>query len=96
VGLGTPKQDLEARRLAASLPVVAVAIGAAFDLTAGSARKAPPWMTKIGLEWLHRLICEPRRLWKRYLFGNARFLRAALFAPKSATDSQGRARVGSR
>lgn len=78
VGLGTPKQDFEAKRLALRLPVVAVAIGAAFDFAAGSAREAPNWMSAFGLEWVFRLACEPRRLWRRYLFGNVRFLVAAL------------------
>jgi N-acetylglucosaminyldiphosphoundecaprenol N-acetyl-beta-D-mannosaminyltransferase len=84
VGLGTPRQDIEAQRLAHELPVVAVAIGAAFDFAAGSIREAPAWMTKVGLEWFYRLLREPRRLWRRYVFGNARFLKAALFAPTSA------------
>lgn len=79
VGLGTPKQDFEAQRLALQLPVVAIAIGAAFDYAAGSTREAPRWMTAFGLEWVFRFACEPRRLWRRYLFGNARFLIAALF-----------------
>jgi N-acetylglucosaminyldiphosphoundecaprenol N-acetyl-beta-D-mannosaminyltransferase len=78
VGLGTPKQDLEVRRLADSLPVIACAVGAAFDFTAGTKREAPPWMTQIGLEWVFRLLSEPRRLWKRYLIGNFVFLAAVL------------------
>lgn len=78
VGLGTPKQDFEVQRLASKLPVVAIAIGAAFDFAAGSAREAPVWMTRCGLEWVFRLCCEPRRLWKRYLFGNVRFLASAV------------------
>lgn len=77
VGLGTPKQDLEAARLARSLGVAAIAVGAAFDFTAGTARTAPRWMTAVGLEWLFRLLSEPRRLWRRYLFGNVRFMIAA-------------------
>ena len=78
VGLGTPKQDREAQRLAAALPITAVAIGAAFDFAAGSLSQAPVWMRTVGLEWLYRFASEPRRLWRRYLFGNARFLKAAL------------------
>jgi N-acetylglucosaminyldiphosphoundecaprenol N-acetyl-beta-D-mannosaminyltransferase len=74
VGLGTPKQDHESARLAAALPVVAAAVGAAFDFVAGTKRQAPLWMQRRGLEWLFRLLSEPRRLWRRYLFGNARFL----------------------
>lgn len=74
VGLGTPKQDFVASDLARRTGLVTVAIGAAFDFVAGTKPEAPAWMSKIGLEWLFRLITEPRRLWKRYLFGNVRFL----------------------
>lgn len=76
VGLGTPKQDWEAARLARALPVVAVAVGAAFDFVAGTKRQAPQWMQRSGLEWCYRLAQEPGRLWRRYLFGNARFVYA--------------------
>ncbi|MFC4471064.1 WecB/TagA/CpsF family glycosyltransferase [Streptomyces xiangluensis] len=78
VGLGTPKQDRWAAELCEALPVVAVAVGAAFDFIAGTKPQAPRWMQHNGLEWLFRLGCEPRRLWRRYLFGNARFVRAVL------------------
>jgi N-acetylglucosaminyldiphosphoundecaprenol N-acetyl-beta-D-mannosaminyltransferase len=78
VGLGTPKQDFEAERIASQLPVVAIAIGAAFDFAAGTLRPAPKWVTWIGFEWLYRLLREPRRLWKRYLFGNARFCQSVM------------------
>lgn len=81
VGLGTPKQDVEAQRIAGSLPVVAVAIGAAIDFAAGTTPVAPAWMTNAGLEWVYRFASEPKRLWKRYVFGNVRFLKAALLAP---------------
>lgn len=74
VGLGTPKQDVEANRLVNSLPVTAIAIGAAFDFLAGEAKQAPGWMSRSGLEWLYRLSQEPRRLWRRYLFGNPQFV----------------------
>jgi N-acetylglucosaminyldiphosphoundecaprenol N-acetyl-beta-D-mannosaminyltransferase len=77
VGLGTPKQDFEVQRLAEELGVVAVAIGAAFDFTAGTKRVAPNWMSTLGLEWLFRLVTEPRRLWRRYLLGNTRFIALA-------------------
>jgi N-acetylglucosaminyldiphosphoundecaprenol N-acetyl-beta-D-mannosaminyltransferase len=73
LGLGTPKQDWAAARLAAELPVLAIAVGAAFDFIAGTKRQAPPWMRRNGLEWCFRLAQEPRRLWRRYLFGNVRF-----------------------
>jgi N-acetylglucosaminyldiphosphoundecaprenol N-acetyl-beta-D-mannosaminyltransferase len=74
VGLGTPKQDRWAADLCARTPVVAVAVGAAFDFIAGTKKQAPPWIQRSGLEWLFRFGSEPRRLWRRYLFGNARFL----------------------
>ena len=69
VGLGTPKQDWECARLRARLPAVFVAVGAAFDFAAGTKSSAPRWMQDHGLEWVHRLGTEPRRLWRRNLFG---------------------------
>lgn len=78
VGLGTPKQDVEALRLVGSVGVTTAAVGAAFDFTAGTKVVAPLWMQASHLEWLFRLATEPRRLWKRYLFGNVQFLRLAL------------------
>jgi exopolysaccharide biosynthesis WecB/TagA/CpsF family protein len=78
VGLGTPKQDWESARLAADIPAIFIAVGAAFDFVAGEKKQAPMWMQRNGLEWLFRLAAEPRRLWRRYLFGNARFLRAII------------------
>jgi N-acetylglucosaminyldiphosphoundecaprenol N-acetyl-beta-D-mannosaminyltransferase len=49
-------------------------VGAAFDFISGHKRQAPAWIGRAGLEWLHRLTCEPRRLWRRYLVGNTRFI----------------------
>jgi N-acetylglucosaminyldiphosphoundecaprenol N-acetyl-beta-D-mannosaminyltransferase len=57
----------------AALPCVLVGVGAAFDFLAGAKPQAPAWMQRAGLEWLFRLAVEPRRLWRRYLVGNARF-----------------------
>jgi len=74
VGLGTPKQDYEVRRLADAMPVTALGVGAAFDFLAGSVSQAPHWMQRSGLEWCYRLAREPRRLAGRYLWGNPRFL----------------------
>jgi len=74
VGLGTPKQDWEAARLAQVVPAVFCAVGAAFDFVAGHKKQAPAWMQEHGLEWMFRLLSEPKRLWRRYLFGNARFV----------------------
>jgi N-acetylglucosaminyldiphosphoundecaprenol N-acetyl-beta-D-mannosaminyltransferase len=74
VGLGTPKQDYEVARLARDIPVVALAVGAAFDFLAGTTPQAPVWMQRNGLEWAYRLASEPRRLGKRYLWGNSIFI----------------------
>jgi N-acetylglucosaminyldiphosphoundecaprenol N-acetyl-beta-D-mannosaminyltransferase len=52
-------------------------VGAAFDFHAGRVRQAPRWMQRCGLEWLFRLGCEPRRLWKRYLKNNPLFIARA-------------------
>jgi N-acetylglucosaminyldiphosphoundecaprenol N-acetyl-beta-D-mannosaminyltransferase len=78
VGLGTPKQDYVAHSLADSLPVNAVAIGAAFDFLAGNVNEAPWLVQKIGFEWLFRLVNEPRRLAKRYFLGNYKFIKLIL------------------
>lgn len=74
VGMGSPKQDHIAAALARRSSVVAVGVGAGFDFVAGTVREAPVWIQQIGLEWLFRLAAEPRRLWRRYVLGNARFL----------------------
>ncbi|WP_162459471.1 WecB/TagA/CpsF family glycosyltransferase [Kocuria sediminis] len=73
VGLGTPKQDYETRRLAEA-GFTAAAVGAAFDFSAGRKLMAPKIIQTLGLEWLHRLISEPKRLWRRYLWGNTTFV----------------------
>ena len=53
---------------------VLIGCGAAFDFNAGLKRQAPRWMQRSGLEWTFRLMTEPRRLWRRYLIGNAKFV----------------------
>ena len=75
IGLGTPSQQLVAARLREldSAPVI-LCVGAAFDFASGLKRRPPVWMQRTGLEWLGRLIAEPRRLWRRYLIGNAVFV----------------------
>jgi N-acetylglucosaminyldiphosphoundecaprenol N-acetyl-beta-D-mannosaminyltransferase len=84
VGLGTPLQDAETRRIARELGKVAIGVGVVFDFVAGRKPVAPRIMTTLGIEWLFRLLSEPRRLWRRYLIGNAVFLRAA-FGPRRRT-----------
>jgi N-acetylglucosaminyldiphosphoundecaprenol N-acetyl-beta-D-mannosaminyltransferase len=74
-GLGTPKQDYWVHHFRPRLEAAAlIAVGAAFNFHAGYVRQAPRWMMRAGLEWLFRLLMEPRRLWRRYLIGNPRFL----------------------
>lgn len=75
IGLGMPKQELWMDRISSRLPeVTLVGVGAAFDFIAGTKRQAPAWMRSSGLEWLFRLIQEPRRLWRRYLWNNPAYL----------------------
>jgi N-acetylglucosaminyldiphosphoundecaprenol N-acetyl-beta-D-mannosaminyltransferase len=75
VGLGAPKQDFTAHRFRVlhAAPVT-LCVGAAFDFVAGTLQRAPLWMRRSGLEWVHRFAAEPRRLWRRYLIGNAEFV----------------------
>jgi N-acetylglucosaminyldiphosphoundecaprenol N-acetyl-beta-D-mannosaminyltransferase len=74
VGLGTPKQEQWMVRHQDKLDAVMLGVGAAFDFIAGEKRQAPSWMQRRGLEWLFRLVTEPRRLWRRYLYSNPRFV----------------------
>ena len=74
VGIGCPKQEIWMAEHKESLNCVMIGVGAAFDFIAGNKKHAPKWMQKDGLEWLFRLISEPRRLWKRYLKHNPRFI----------------------
>ncbi len=75
VGLGTPKQDVWMGQMREKLDApVLIAVGAAFNFHAGLLAQAPRLMQRAGLEWLFRLCKEPRRLWKRYVIGNPRFL----------------------
>lgn len=74
VGLGTPKQDLFIERHKDTFPGPMLGVGAAFAFLAGSVPRAHPVLRRFGLEWLFRLATEPRRLWRRYVLGNTRFL----------------------
>jgi N-acetylglucosaminyldiphosphoundecaprenol N-acetyl-beta-D-mannosaminyltransferase len=75
VGLSTPKQERFMAQFLDRLDThLMVGVGAAFDIHAGLLTDAPPWMKSCGLQWLHRLLKEPRRLWRRYLFNNPRFV----------------------
>jgi len=74
VSLGCPKQERWMAEHRGRVHAVMVGVGAAFDFHAGTVTRAPRWMRDHGLEWLHRLASEPRRLWRRYLVTNTRFL----------------------
>ncbi|HLT11518.1 MAG TPA: WecB/TagA/CpsF family glycosyltransferase [Micromonosporaceae bacterium] len=78
VGIGTPRQDEFVARQAAHLRCTLVPVGAAFDFHAGTKKAAPRAVQRIGMEWLFRLITEPRRLWRRYLIGIPIFLYGVL------------------
>jgi N-acetylglucosaminyldiphosphoundecaprenol N-acetyl-beta-D-mannosaminyltransferase len=74
VGLGAPKQEYWMSDSQPHLDVpVSLGIGVSFELIGGIVRRAPRWMQVTGLEWLFRLLAEPRRLWRRYVYGNAVF-----------------------
>jgi len=75
VGMTAPKQEKWAFQHFSQMQVGHVCcIGAVFDFYAGTVQRAPNWMIQLGVEWLYRLIKEPRRLWRRYLIGNTKFL----------------------
>ena len=79
VGLSTPKQERWAAAHVGRLRApVLIGVGAAFDLHAGRKKQAPRWIQRGGLEWLFRLGQEPRRLWRRYLVNNPRFIASIL------------------
>jgi N-acetylglucosaminyldiphosphoundecaprenol N-acetyl-beta-D-mannosaminyltransferase len=75
LGISSPTKELFLSRWGRSLGVhVCHGVGGSFDVLAGKTRRAPRWLQRAGLEWLYRLLQEPRRLWKRYLYTNAVFL----------------------
>ncbi|HZG17390.1 MAG TPA: WecB/TagA/CpsF family glycosyltransferase [Candidatus Bathyarchaeia archaeon] len=74
VGLGCPRQEVWVYEYRDILSIPLLAVGAAFDFHAGILPQAPPWMQSRGLEWLFRLIQEPKRLWKRYMYLNPLYL----------------------
>lgn len=74
VSLGCPKQEFWMASHRGYINAVMVGVGAAFDYHAGVIPRAPLWMQNAGLEWVHRLFSEPRRLWRRYLFTNSFFV----------------------
>lgn len=77
VSLGCPKQEQWMAEHRGRVHAVMIGVGAAFDFHAGMIERAPSWMQNNGLEWLHRLLTEPLRLWRRYLVTNTLFILGA-------------------
>ena len=87
VGLSTPKQERWMSENVGHLEAnVLFGVGAAFDFHTGLVRQAPRWMQRSGLEWMHRLLTEPRRLAKRYLVNNPAYIRRILAHPPRLVD----------
>ncbi|QVY66620.1 WecB/TagA/CpsF family glycosyltransferase [Polaribacter sp. Q13] len=75
VGMTAPKQEKWGHEHKEVLNTsVICSIGAVFDFYAGTVNRAPKWMIHLGLEWLYRLVKEPKRMWRRYLIGNSQFI----------------------
>ena len=74
VGRGCPRQEKWVAAHIGTVQAPMMAIGAAFDFFAGNIKHAPGWMQNLGLEWLYRLVQDPKKLWKRYLTTNSRFI----------------------
>lgn len=93
VGLGCPRQEVWAYEYRDDLSMPLIAVGAAYDFHAGNLAKSPEFLSKIGLEWLFRMVKEPRRLWQRYVLLNPLYiwlfllqsLKLKEFDPKDAT-----------
>jgi N-acetylglucosaminyldiphosphoundecaprenol N-acetyl-beta-D-mannosaminyltransferase len=94
IGLSTPKQErwMFDHRDRVDVPVM-IGVGAAFDIHAGRTKQAPVWMREHGLEWLFRLVHEPRRLWRRYLVYGSEFV---FLVVRDYLRSAGKTRLGKR
>jgi N-acetylglucosaminyldiphosphoundecaprenol N-acetyl-beta-D-mannosaminyltransferase len=92
VGLGTPKQERWMAAHKDQMRAVMLGVGAAFDFLAGRKCQAPGLVQRLGLEWLYRLVHEPRRLWRRYLYRNPRFV--VLFTAQLLKERRLRHRPG--
>ncbi|SDF37413.1 WecB/TagA/CpsF family glycosyltransferase [Terriglobus roseus] len=80
VGIGCPKQEQFMQQYLSRLDTVLMfGVGAAFDFHTGRLKDSPQWVKDAGLQWLHRLVQDPKRLWKRYITSNSQFLLALLW-----------------
>jgi N-acetylglucosaminyldiphosphoundecaprenol N-acetyl-beta-D-mannosaminyltransferase len=85
LALGAPKQEIWAHRIRDRVcPAVILGIGASLDFVAGTAKRAPRWVSDAGFEWLYRLAHEPARLWRRYLIRGPKFVSVVLRETRSA------------
>lgn len=89
VGLGCPKQELWVAAHHDRVAAVMLAVGAAFDFHSGRIDQAPRWMQRSGLEWVFRLLVDPRRLWRRYFKNNPRFLWLVAWQLLAGADNRG-------
>jgi exopolysaccharide biosynthesis WecB/TagA/CpsF family protein len=88
VAMGVPRQELWIeRRITSEHCTVPIAVGALFDLFTGAVPRAPNWMIRSRTEWVYRLWREPKRLWRRYLIGNPKFVFAVLKAYFDGTSN---------
>jgi N-acetylglucosaminyldiphosphoundecaprenol N-acetyl-beta-D-mannosaminyltransferase len=93
VGLGCPKQERWMSEHRGRVIATMIGVGWAFDVLAGRSKTAPAWVQKIGMEWLYRLAQNPRKLWRRHLKHNPRFvifMLARLFMRKRSVGIEGR------
>lgn len=74
IGLGAPKQERWMAAHQGKINGLMIGVGAGFDYYAGNIKRAPMWMQKCNLEWLYRLMQDPKRLFKRYFYTNAKFI----------------------
>ena len=74
IGLGAPKQEEWLYQHMGQLQGVLIGVGAGFDYLAGYIKRAPRWMQRMSLEWLYRLLQDPKRLWRRYFTSNVKFI----------------------
>ena len=94
VARGVPLQELWLTQHWDTLPVrLGICVGGLFDFLAERYRRAPRWMQRLGIEWICRLVQDPRRLWRRYLLGNPAFVASVLAGQFSGRAARGRTRL---
>lgn len=86
VGLGAPKQEIWMSEHKNKIQAVMIGVGAGFDFHAGTVKRAPVWMQRCGLEWFYRLLQDPKRLWKRYVVTNSKFLWYMIIKGKNKSE----------